>query len=184
MGKQAATSANVAAGDANLADHVAESVEAVASFHREHYRNASGVQRAIDAVTDRLGRPASDRPVCHSLHLGGSGGLARRRTGRSAVLRVAGVGGHGRGLARGVPDPGDPAARGSSGRPARSTTLELALLADKKSAKIIALLEELRRDEPSLAERADKESEDMAKPTDAAAVAACIEAKASERPEA
>lgn len=53
-------------------------------------------------------------------------------------------------------------------------TLELALLADNKSAKIIALLEELRRDAPSLSARSDPEPEDMAKPTDAAAVAASL----------
>ncbi len=56
-------------------------------------------------------------------------------------------------------------------------TLEPALLADKRSAKIIELLEKLRRDEPSLADRADPEPEDMAKPTDPVAATASTDAK-------
>ena len=48
---------NAAADD--LSEHVAESVDTVAEFHREHFRQATGVQRAIDAVTDRLGRPSA-----------------------------------------------------------------------------------------------------------------------------
>jgi uncharacterized membrane protein len=54
-------------------------------------------------------------------------------------------------------------------------TLELALLADKKSAKIIALLEEMRRDHPELADRIDPESEEMAKPADPNSVLAAID---------
>nr|QQZ51490.1 DUF1003 domain-containing protein [Phenylobacterium glaciei] len=54
-------------------------------------------------------------------------------------------------------------------------TLELALLNEQKSAKIISLLEELRRDAPSIADRRDEESEAMGKPTDAASVLSEIE---------
>ncbi len=45
-------------------------------------------------------------------------------------------------------------------------TLELALIADKKSSKIIALIEELRRDQPDIADRIDAETMQMAKPAD------------------
>lgn len=54
-------------------------------------------------------------------------------------------------------------------------TLELALLADKRSAKLISLLEEMRRDHPELADRLDPESEDMAKPADPKSVLAAID---------
>lgn len=185
MDKQTATSANVAAGDASLADHVAESVEAVASFHREHYRNASGLQRAIDAVTDRLGRPAAVivllAIVCTWAGLAAWRGAGRVDQPSFAWLELAATVAA---LLMAFLILVTQRREDLLADRRAQLTLELALLADKKSAKIIELLEELRRDEPSLTERADKESEDMAKPTDAAAVAACIEANASEKREA
>ena len=45
-------------------------------------------------------------------------------------------------------------------------TLELALLSEQKMAKMIQLLEELRRDSPDLANRPDREAEIMARPSD------------------
>lgn len=45
-------------------------------------------------------------------------------------------------------------------------TLHMAVLSEKKIAKVIALLEEQRRDNPLLGERADDEAEAMAKPAD------------------
>jgi uncharacterized membrane protein len=44
--------------------------------------------------------------------------------------------------------------------------LELAIVADRKVAKIIELLEELRRDSPTLANRRDHAAQAMASPTD------------------
>ena len=49
-------------------------------------------------------------------------------------------------------------------------TLELAILGEQKSAKIIALLEELRRDSPMLKNRVDEEAEAMAIAADPQAV--------------
>jgi uncharacterized membrane protein len=45
-------------------------------------------------------------------------------------------------------------------------TLELALLSDQKTAKMIQLLEEFRRDSPQVSDRRDKEAEVMARPAD------------------
>ena len=49
-------------------------------------------------------------------------------------------------------------------------TLELAMLAEQKSAKTIELLEELRRDLPSVRDRSDHEAQVLAKPADPEAV--------------
>jgi uncharacterized membrane protein len=49
-------------------------------------------------------------------------------------------------------------------------TLELAILSEQKSAKIIALLEELRRDSPTLRNRVDEEAAAMAVAADPQAV--------------
>ena len=49
-------------------------------------------------------------------------------------------------------------------------TLELAILSEQKSAKIIALLEEIRRDSPHLRNRLDEEADAMAVAADPQAV--------------
>lgn len=49
-------------------------------------------------------------------------------------------------------------------------TLELAILSEQKSAKIIQLLEALRRDHPDIADRIDDEAGAMSEPTDPHAV--------------
>ena len=45
-------------------------------------------------------------------------------------------------------------------------TLELTLLTEQKTAKIIALIEEMRRDSPQLHNRIDQEARDMSAPAD------------------
>jgi uncharacterized membrane protein len=58
--------------------------------------------------------------------------------------------------------------------------LQLAILAEQKAAKTIELLEELRRDHPSIPERRDEEAGLMARPTNPEAVLKAIK---SDRPE-
>jgi uncharacterized membrane protein len=53
-------------------------------------------------------------------------------------------------------------------------TLELAILGEQKTAKVIDLLEEHRRDNPLIANRHDPEASDMAKPADPEAVLEAI----------
>jgi uncharacterized membrane protein len=53
-------------------------------------------------------------------------------------------------------------------------TLELAILGEQKTAKVIDLLEEHRRDNPLIANRHDPEARDMAKPADPEAVLEAI----------
>lgn len=49
-------------------------------------------------------------------------------------------------------------------------TLEIAIMTEQKGAKIIALLEEMRRDSPMLVDRIDRQAEAMATPADPDAV--------------
>jgi len=164
---------------ARLAEHEEQSVDAIADFHREHYRSASPLQRALDAVTDRLGRPLLVAAVILTV---------------AAWIGIAEATGQG-----GVSQPAfvwlELAATVASllvsmlilatqrredllGDRRAKLTLELAILADRKNAKIIALLEELRRDHPGVVDRIDVESVDMAKPTDPGAVLAAIDERA------
>ena len=56
-------------------------------------------------------------------------------------------------------------------------TLELSILSEQKSAKIIELIEELRRDLPMLENRTDHEASAMSVPADPAAVFEAIKDK-------
>jgi uncharacterized membrane protein len=53
--------------------------------------------------------------------------------------------------------------------------LQVNLLTEEKSSKIIALLEELRRDLPNVSNKDDHEAHEMAQPADARAVLSAIE---------
>ncbi len=53
--------------------------------------------------------------------------------------------------------------------------LQVNLLADEKSSKIIQMLEELRRDLPNVHDRPDQEAEELAQRTDTQAVLSMIE---------
>ncbi len=55
--------------------------------------------------------------------------------------------------------------------------LQINLLAEKKIAKLIALLEELRRDLPNVGNRHDPEAQAMAQPADPHAVARALDGK-------
>ena len=61
-------------------------------------------------------------------------------------------------------------------------TLELAIIADQKVAKIIELLEELRRDSPLIANRSDTTARTMAEPTDPETVLQAIKTDGRETP--
>ena len=56
-------------------------------------------------------------------------------------------------------------------------TLELAILSEHKIAKVIQLLEELRRDTPEVQDRVDQQAQQMAEPADARSVLAAVRAK-------
>jgi uncharacterized membrane protein len=56
-------------------------------------------------------------------------------------------------------------------------TLELAILSEHKIAKVIQLLEELRRDSPQVQDRDDPQAQQMAEPADAGSVLAAVSAR-------
>ncbi len=55
-------------------------------------------------------------------------------------------------------------------------TLELAIMGEHKIAKVIELLEELRRDSPHVQDRVDRQADQMAQPADAGSVLAATRA--------
>ena len=158
----------------SLADHIDKSVEAIVAVHRAHDRRATRLQRFVEVLTDGLGRPMSILLA-----------LAAVASWIAANAWIAAQGGN----------PPDPPPFGWLGlvttvagfilaslilatqkredqieKQRSQLTLELALLSEKKTAKLISLIEELRRDLPAVADRVDAESDAMSEPADAQGV--------------
>lgn len=167
------------AGTADLSEHITQSVDELAEIHLTHYRNASWLQRTINRLTALVATPSALVALSLGMALWIGVTLAVKRQGidepsfgwlelaaTCAALLVAVLilvtQRHQDQLAE---------RRGQ-------LTLELAILADKKNAKIIALLEELRRDHPQVSDRLDPVSADMATPTDVPTVLAAIDERA------
>ena len=161
-----------------LPAHIEDTVQAIAEVHLEHHRRATPVQRVVDRMTRFVGRP---RFV----------GLMTAAFLTWIILNLA--------LHLLKREPFDPLPfpwletfatllalyisvlilitqrrENELTEHREQLTLELSILSEKKSAKIIELLEELRRDLPGVRDRVDAEASEMAKPSDPQAVLQAI----------
>jgi uncharacterized membrane protein len=160
-------------------DHLDQSVRDISSLHALHYRKATPIERHLDGAVSKLSHPA----LLVTLTLGTIGWIG-------VNLTMALAGGHP------VDPPPFPWLQGMASmasaylaalilttqsredgltRHRDQLTLELAILAERKSAKIIQLLEELRRDSPVVLDRVDEAADAMARPADPGAVLSAIE---------
>jgi uncharacterized membrane protein len=158
------------AAPSTLPIHIEETIEAIERLHEEHRADATPHQRVVDGITSFLDRPRF-LAVLTILILGwlGLNGLA-------AFLGL-----------RPLDPPPFPWLSGAASlaslylvvlilttqkRDDRLTqrrellSLELAILSEQKTAKVIALLEELRRDSPLIHNRIDEQADRMAQPAD------------------
>ena len=154
--------------------HVEDTVQAVARFHSAHQAEASWLQRAIERITRRAGRPVfaalltllvvgwitfnlallalEHQPVDEPPFIWLQGAVALTAlymtifilTTQRRADKLAGL--------------------------REQLTLELSILAEQKSAKIIGLLEELRRDAPNISDRRDEDADALSRRTDPDAV--------------
>ncbi len=151
-------------------DHVEVTVQQLAELHGEHDRAASPIQRAANRVTAALARPAALTLVTLLVIAWMVGNTVARLLGSTALeefpfpdlglvvavaallvaLLILSTQRHEEALAE---------------KRAR-LTLQIAVLSEKKIAKVIGLLEEQRRDNPLLPSRVDDEADVMAAPTD------------------
>ena len=167
------------AATADLSEHVAQSVDELADMHVAHYRSASRLQRSIDRLTAMVATPPALLTLTIGMALWIVVTFASSRRGidqpsfgwlelaaTCAALLVA--------VLILVTQRREDQLAERRGQ----LTLELAILADKKSAKIIALLEELRHDHPEVSDRLDRVSAEMAKPVDVPTVLAAIDERA------
>ena len=165
-----------------LPAHIQDTVEAIAKLHVEHYQSAGRLQRLVERLTGWIGRP----------------GFIALLTVAVALWCLVNVLADVWGLAAWDPPP-FVWLQGVVGLLAlyvtvlilttqrredqlagyrEQLTLELAIVSEQKSAKIIALLEEMRRDNPNLKNRIDTEAAAMAVPADPQAVLDAIKESA------
>jgi uncharacterized membrane protein len=151
-------------------EHVEATVQQLAALYHDHERSAGLIQRVANRITAALGRPAALAVIVGLIIAWMVGNYLARLAGSTALeqfpfpdlafvatvaalvvaLLILTTQRHQEELAE---------------RRAR-LTLQIATLSEKKIAKVIALLEEQRRDNPLLASRHDAEAAAMANATD------------------
>jgi uncharacterized membrane protein len=157
-----------------LPQHVEDAITDISEVHAEYHRHAKPLQKAVGAITGAVGKPISLVIVTACI-----AGWVTLNT----VLHAYG---------RAVLDPPPYPALSCAASVAAlylaamivatqkhddelalhrdQLTLELAILSDQKSAKIIRLLEEMRLNDPDQGDHADAEAEAMAVPANPRAV--------------
>jgi uncharacterized membrane protein len=152
-----------------LPAHIEDTIRSIARLHAEHHGAASPQQRAMDRLTALLGRPwfigvlgltilgwigmnlasaaLGYRPLDPPPFqwLTGAGSLVSL----FMVMLILGAQRHEEQIAQ----------------HRELLTLELAILGEQKTAKVIQLLEEGRRDNPLIHDRIDHEADAMARPS-------------------
>lgn len=157
-----------------LPAHIEDTVQAIARLHAEHYEQATPLQKLVDRLTARAGRPEFVAVVTVAV----IGWMVLNSTlmilgrhpwdeppffwmqgmvGLSALYMTL--------LILATQRREDQLASHRE-----QLTLELGILSEQKSAKMIALLEELRRDQPDVPDRIDREAVAMSEPADPQAV--------------
>ena len=157
-----------------LPPHIEQTVKAIARLHAAHQRRATPLERLVDRMTSVVARPA---------FIGAITVVVLAWIGLNlAVLRIAGW----RLDPAGFPHllgVGELVAiyitalilmsqrrKDELSELREQLNLEPAILTEQKVAKLIALNEEMRRDNPQLADRVDHQADAMAKPADPEAV--------------
>ena len=170
----------------SLPPHVEDAIEAIAQLHRQHQRDTTPTQRIVNQITRGVSRPRF------------AGGLAVAL----AAWLIVNIGLQAAG--RASPDPAPfnllQAATGVASllitvlilitqrrenelSEARDQlTLELAMLNDQKSAKIIAMIEESRRDNPLMPNRPDEQARQLSERADHGAAMEAIRSTTAEAP--
>lgn len=157
-----------------LPAHIEDTVKAIARLHAEHYERATPLQKFVDRLTARAARPefvavVTIVVVCWMASNSILMVLGRQPWDQPPFFWMQGV----VGLAALYMTLLILATQRREDQLAshrEQLTLELGILSEQKSAKMIALLEELRRDQPNVPDRIDREAIAMSEPADPQAV--------------
>jgi uncharacterized membrane protein len=164
----------------NVPDHIDEAVRSVTQLHSDHHGRARAPQRVVNRITAFMAKPVFIAIV----GFGVVGWI-----GANLVARALGL--------QAIDAPAFQWLQGAANlfslfavmlvlvaqkhedelNAHRDTlTLELAILSEHKIAKVIQLLEELRRDSPHVQDRVDRQADQMAQPADTGSVLAATHA--------
>ena len=157
-----------------LPAHIEDTVQSIARLHAEHYQQATRLQKIVDRMTALMGRPGFVGLLTTVVLVWVLGNLAMAWVGwepmdpppfawLSGVVSLMALYMTASILATQRREDQLAGHR-------EQLTLELAILGEQKSAKIIELLEEMRRDDPGLRNRVDHEAAAMSTPADPQAV--------------
>ena len=156
-----------------LPAHIEDTVRAIAELHAEHHRQATAAERLFDRSVRFVARPRFVALLTAAILLWMVG---------NAILGAAGL------IADKPPyqilqDLGEALGlyltvlilitqrrEDEIAQHREQLTLELAIISEQKSAKIIQLLEEMRRDNPLIKNRVDHEANALSVPADPQAV--------------
>ena len=167
--------------DDSLPDHVSQQIDTIATIHARGESDVSVHQRTIEKVTAFLGRPLFLNLTIAAIAVWIGLNLASRRLHISPFdpgpfpLLAWLVSTGGLLLTIVVLITQNRQARLAERR--AQLDLQVNLLAEQKIAKVIALMEELRRDLPNVKNRHDAEAEAMSESADAHAVLDALEEK-------
>ena len=157
-----------------LPAHIEDTVQAIARLHAEHYAQATPLQKIMETLTAKAGRPSfivgvtvivlfwmalnfglitlKLKPLDEPPFFWMQGGVALSALYMTALILTT------------------QRREDQLASHREQLTLELGILSEQKAAKIIHLLEELRRDNPMIADRVDLEAEALSTPADPQAV--------------
>lgn len=167
---QNSAEARGAANDSILPPHIEQTVQAIARLHNAHEERATPLELLVDRLTALVARPAFIGAVLATVALWIGANLALRQaagwtfdTPPFAWLQGAGT------LAAILITTlilVSQRRKDELSELREQLTLELAIMTEQKCAKLIALMEEMRRDNPMMADRIDPEAEDMSTAAD------------------
>jgi uncharacterized membrane protein len=157
-----------------LPAHIDQTVQAIARLHAEHHRQATPLQLLVDRMTNLVAHPWFIGVVTFTV-AGWIGG--------NLFLRQVVGWSFDHGSFPWLQGAGELAAiyittlvlmsqrrKDELSELREQLTLELAIMTEQKGAKLISLLEEMRRDSPHLKDRIDHQADAMSTPADPEAV--------------
>jgi uncharacterized membrane protein len=158
---------------APLPHHLEDTVATIAALHAAHNREAHALQKAVSRATGGIARPVTLILITVAIAGWVMLNLALPKFGHAALdpAAVSTVGLYLAAMILITQRHDDEMATRRE-----QITLELAILSEQKSAKIIALLEEFRRNDPNQGNNRDEVAEALAEPADAQVVLDAIRA--------
>lgn len=161
-----------------LPAHIESTVQAIAEVHLDHQRTATTVQRAVDRMTKFVGRPRFVGLMTMSFAAWIAVNVILQSTGHDAFdpAPFPWLEGIGTLLALYITVLILITQRRENEltEHRQQLTLELSILSEQKTAKIIELIEELRRDHPGIKDRVNQEADEMSSHADPQAVLEAI----------